>query len=286
MENGRVQIMNVHGAGRGLSCSSHAMPWVRKKVGTFHKFGISSLQQVYTESALSRSLRLEVNTLESGWLINESKRGVTKFAFQPLPRMAQIAPAFGVVLTDFEGNGHTDAFLAQNFYAPQHETGHMDGGLSLWLRGHGKRQFQVTGPRLSGISVRGDAKGAALTDFNQDACPDVIVSVNDGVVEAYDNRAPLLTKNRFLKIVLTGKPGNPACIGARVRLRFADETQWLPQLAEVRSGGSYLSQSTRALFFGCGTQGQPKLLEIDWPDGRKTEHKLTQQQGLVTVAMP
>ena len=98
--------------------------------------------------------------------------------------------------------------MAQNFHGPQVETGRMAGGLSVWLRGMGKGQFVATGPRESGISVRGDAAGASLVDFNQDNCPDLLVSVNDGVMEAYDNRARQLTKNRFIKIQLKGPPGN------------------------------------------------------------------------------
>ena len=65
---------------------------------------------------------------------------------------------------------------------------------------------------------------ASLVDFNEDNCPDLLVSVNNGIMEAYDNRARQLTKNRFIKVQLKGPPGNPTCVGARVRLRFAETT--------------------------------------------------------------
>jgi hypothetical protein len=271
---------------RGLSCSSHAMPLVRQKVGTFHTFGSSSLQDIYTPKALSESLLMEANELESGWLINESSALMTKFVFKPLPHLAQSAPAFGAILTDFEGDGKVDAFLAQNFYAPQHETGRMDGGLSQWLRGVGDHRFQVVGPASSGISIRGDAKGAAVTDFNEDGQPDILVTVNDSAIEAYENRARELTGNRFLKVQLRGKPGNLECVGARVRLRFVDEQQHPAQLAEVHSGGSYLAQSIRAIFFGLGKESKPTKLEVAWPNGESSRHDVATAEKVVTIVMP
>jgi hypothetical protein len=274
---------------RGLSCSSHAMPFVREKVGSFHNFGLASLEELYTEPKLDRALRLEANTLESGIWINEGvdpSSQTPRFRFAPLPRLAQIAPGFGTLLTDFDGDGPVDLFLAQNFYGPQVETGHMDGGLSLWLRGDGDEGFVPVGPRTSGINVRGDAKSAIVTDFNNDSRPDVLVGVNAQPLLAYDNRARALTKNRFLKLRLQGPAGNPSCVGARVRLRFADETKHPPQTAEVYAGGGYLSQSTAALFFGCGAEAQPVGVEIFWPNGKTSRMKVGQAEGSATIRMP
>jgi len=35
----------------------------------------------------------------------------------PLPAEAQLAPAFAVLLGDFDGDGAEDVFLSQNFFA-------------------------------------------------------------------------------------------------------------------------------------------------------------------------
>ena len=274
---------------RGLSCSSHAMPFVREKMGTFHNFGMASLQELYSTPKLDNALRMEANTLESGWFINkgtDKSTGTPRFDFQALPRLSQVAPGFGAVVTDLDGDGLSDAFMAQNFHGPQVETGRMDGGLSVWLRGKGKGEFAATGPRESGISVRGDAAGASLVDFNQDNCPDLLVSVSNGIMEAYDNRARQLTKNRFIKVQLKGPPGKPTCIGARVRLRFADEKAHPAQLAEMQAGGGYLSQSTAAVFFGCGQTAKAVALEVAWPNGKAVRYKVAQSEGAVTVPMP
>ena len=135
----------------------------------------------------------------------------------------------------------------------------MDGGLGMWLRGRGEGNWETTGPRASGISVRGDAKSAVVVDFNEDLRPDLLVGINNSAMEAYDNRAGVVGKNRFLKVRLIGPAGNPTCVGARVRLRFEDEKTHPACMAEVAAGGGYLSQSTAALFLGCGTEAQPKV---------------------------
>ena len=181
---------------RGLSCSSHAMPLVRQKLKTFHNFGVSTLEDIYTKERLAGAKRLVATTLESGLLINlgaGKQGGAPTFRFQPLPRLAQIAPSFGIGLEDFNGDGRIDCFLAQNFFGPQPEVGRMDGGLGLLMLGRGVDpdgtiRFETQGPLQSGISIRGDGVGVSVLDFTEDGKPDLLVTVNDGELKAYENQ--------------------------------------------------------------------------------------------------
>jgi hypothetical protein len=68
---------------------------------------------------------------------------------------------------------------------------------------------------------------------------------------------------------LTGTASNRSAIGARVRVTAGGMTQ----TAEVRSGGSYLSQSDLRLHFGLGTATRIDRVEIDWPSGAKTDRR-------------
>ena len=64
---------------------------------------------------------------------------------------------------------------------------------------------------------------------------------------------------------------NRSAIGARVRVTAGG----VVQTAEVRSGGSYLSQSDLRLHFGLGAAKQADKVEIAWPGGgRQTETDL------------
>ena len=270
---------------RGLSCSSHAMPFVREKVGTFHNFGVSTLSDIYTDTKLDTSMQLTADTLDSGVLFNDGnseQTGLPVFRFEPLPRLAQISPSFGVVLGDFDADGWTDCFLAQNFYGPQHETGRMDSGVSLVLRGvqaDGQFQFEPAWPQESGILVPGDAKSAAIADFNEDNWPDLLVTVNNDVIEAFEGQ-PHAT-NKLLRVRLVGKAGNLDCAGAIVRVDFADSHS-PDQLAEIHAGGGYLSQGEPVLSFGCGT-GAPVQISVRWPNGTATVHPLDRGQLDVTI---
>ena len=150
-----------------------------------------------------------------------------------------------------------------------------------------KEKLEVISEKdLADLSKASINKNLSVVDFNNDNRPDVLVSVNDGVLEAYENLARHLTKNRMLKVTLKGPFGNPTCVGARVRLRFQDESQQAPQLAEIAAGGSYLSQSTGSLFFGCGEASQPVAFEVVWPNGKQTRHPLEQAEGHVLLRMP
>ena len=62
---------------------------------------------------------------------------------------------------------------------------------------------------------------------------------------------------------LIGTKSNRAAIGARVSIKSAG----VPQIAEVHSGASYLSQNDLRLHFGLGTAAKIESVEIRWPNG-------------------
>jgi len=64
----------------------------------------------------------------------------------------------------------------------------MDGGVSLLLKGDGLGGFHPVWPNESGLVVPGDARGIALTDLNGDARPDIVVTVNDAELKAFEAR--------------------------------------------------------------------------------------------------
>ncbi|MEZ5301536.1 MAG: VCBS repeat-containing protein [Verrucomicrobiales bacterium] len=169
---------------RGFSCSREAMPSLNDKMKTFHNFASATLGEIYQPDRLEHALRVEANTLESGIFFNEGGR----FVFKPLPRLAQIAPSFGAVLHDLDADGDPDLALAQNFFGPQRETGHMDGGLSLVLQNDGNGNFAPVPPAESGIVVPEDAMALAAPDVNGDGKPDLVFSINNGAPKVYLRR--------------------------------------------------------------------------------------------------
>jgi hypothetical protein len=260
---------------RDKAAVQNAIPLLRERFPTFHSYASATLPEIYTEEVLERCHIVEANILETGILLND---GRGRFEFRPLPRLAQVATAFGVAVEDVDADGHPDIYLVQNFYSPAPETGRMDGGLSLLLRGDGNGTFVPVWPDESGLVVPGDAKSLTVTDLNGDQRPDFVVGVNNGEVLAFENRS---NSGNPLVIRLSAAPGNPTAVGARVTVHMSDGTK---QTAEVTAGGGYLSQNCGELFFGLG-QSQATQIEVRWPDGATSVHEVP-NTGRVELKKP
>jgi hypothetical protein len=262
---------------RGKRASELAMPMLEVKFPRFSDFASASLVDIYGAEAISKAVRLEATTLESGVLLNHGKG---RFEFVPLPRLAQAAPGFGVGLADFDGDGNCDIVLAQNFFGPQREIGRMSGGLGLLLLGKGDGTFQPVWPDRSGIVIPDDAKSTIVADINHDRWPDCVVGINDGAVQLYENSGS--HSGRPVVVRLVGHPGNPSAFGARVRVRTKDGHS---QTAEAVAGGSYLSQSSGELFFSQGADEPITAIDVRWPDGRQSTHE-PRAEGESTIHFP
>jgi hypothetical protein len=269
-DNGHPQILEASLTREGLlprhgrTVLTGALPSLAAKFPTHRDFASARLTNLFDAARLNAALMLEVNTLESGVLLND---GQGHFRFQPLPRLAQIAPSFGVALTEVDGDGHADLYLVQNFSGPRRETGRLNGGVSVLLLGQGDGTFAPLWPERSGLVVPGDARSLTTVDLNRDGWVDFVVGLNQGAMMAFENRGS--RTNRCLTVQLSGKQGNPTAIGSRVAVQLKNGDR---QTAEVYAGGGFLSQSSRTLFFGLGKDGEIDRVEVCWPDGQSTVH--------------
>ena len=239
---------------RGKSCSTAAMPHLADKFGSFRSFARASLPEIYP--SLQSALKLEITEIRSGLLRNQGKGA---FAFSPFPRLAQIAPVMGTAFADFDGDGNLDLCLAENYFAPQRETGRMDGGIGTLLTGDGHGNFTPIPAHRSGIVVAGDAKSLTVADHDGDRDPDLVFATNNGPLQAFANRAP---SPAFLQVDLS--PPHPGTIVTAV---YSDSRR---QAAHIAAGSGYLSQCAPSLWFG--RAGAIESFEVTWPDGSRSTH--------------
>ena len=83
----------------------------------------------------------------------------------------------------------------------------------------------------------------------------------------------------WLLLQLVGTRSNRSAIGARVTVSAGGRTQ----VDEVRSGGSYLSQSDLRLHFGLGSAARADSIAVRWPSGQKTVLKDVAADRVLTI---
>ena len=246
---------------RGLSCSSGAMPFIREQLPTFAEFGAAPLPDIYGEQSLENAYRREVTTLSHTVFLNQGDH----FVPVEFPEYAQIAPGFGVNVADFNGDGHQDVFMAQNFFATQIETNRLDAGRGLLLLGDGSGGLVPIRGQESGIRVYGEQRGSAVSDFNGDGRPDLVVTQNGNRTRLFRN----VRGKPGIRVRLKGDAGNPHAVGATVRLQFESG---LGPAREVRTGSGYWSQESSVLVFA--RAGDPSGIWVRWPGGEETKLSL------------
>jgi len=229
-------------------------PVLRDRFPSFTAFGAANASDVLA-AGLPPMSEVAAATFDSMLLLNHGDH----FEARPLPVEAQLAPVFGIVVGDLDGDGNEDLFLAQNFFGVSPSESRQDAGCGLWLRGDGRGGFVSVPPRESGIAIYGEARGAALCDFDHDGRPDLAVGQNQDATKLYRNARA----RPGLRVHLQGPAENPQAVGAVVRLVHAGGKQGPAR--EIRIGGGYWSQDSSDLVLGL--KEEVEALEIRWPGG-------------------
>ena len=238
----------------------------------------ATLGEILGEERLAAARRFEATEFRSGVFLGQADG---TYRYEPLPRLAQVAPIQGLVAGDFDGDGNADIYAVQNSYSPIPYVGRFDGGLSQLLRGDGRGGFTVVPAAESGLVVPGDAKALAVADINQDGWPDFLVSRNGASTLAFRNNG--VPGRHSIHVELRGPKGNPSAIGARVTLECADGSM---QAAEICAGSGYYSQSSSSCFFGWGGSRRPRRLTARWPSGAASEALVTPGASSVVMTAP
>ncbi len=152
-----------------------AIPSVAERIPNFHAYGRASVQEILGDQ-FAAAHELRAATFDSMVFLNRGGY----FEARPLPIEAQFAPAFGISVADFDGDGHEDLFLAQNFFGVDAESSRQDAGVGLVLLGDGRGGFRALRPRESGIAIYGEQRGCAVGDFDGDGRMDLAVAQHQG----------------------------------------------------------------------------------------------------------
>ena len=173
---------------------------------------------------------------------------------------------WGDGFVDFDNSGWPDFFQVDGHVYPQMANPQINARflqpklLFLNMRDGTFRNISAeSGPALQVLQV---SRGVAIGDLFNDGHV-------DAVIENLAGRPMILRpergkNNHWVSFQLEGERSNRLALNARVRVTAGD----LTQIDEIRSGGSYLSQSDLRLHFGMGVHDHIDKVEVLWPDGK------------------
>jgi hypothetical protein len=207
--------------------------------------------------------------------------------FTEISYLARLAHAnqpyvgWGTEFVDFDHDGWLDLLILNGHVYPQMEQ--IEGGAGyaqpkLLFRNNRDGTFsEVTAHAGDALLRREVSRGAAFGDLDNDGDVDVVINNLDG--------APLVLRNEggnrrnWIIIKTQGSRMNPQGLGALARVVAGE----LVQIAEVRSGGSYISQSDTRLHFGLGERRSVDQIEIRWMDGSSDRIKDVRANQCVVI---
>lgn len=171
MDKVKGQFKEVPVAGRDVLLRE--MSSYKTRYPNYASYASTSLQELITPDQLKEAFMASVNELQSYWIEN---KGGFAFESHPLPAAAQMAPVFGLVATDVNGDGFTDIILNGNDYGISPYLGQQDALNGLVLLNTGKRSFRELSIIESGFYS--PANGKSLVFLNVQNKPSILTGQN------------------------------------------------------------------------------------------------------------
>ncbi|PRY16358.1 VCBS repeat protein [Pontibacter ummariensis] len=210
------------------------MVTLRRKYQSFDSYARIGYEELFPEEWLRGAITAKSTHLQSSYIQNLGKG---TFKVHPLPVQAQVAPAFGMAVNDYNGDGNLDLLLTGNNYGTEIQTGWYDASIGLYLHGNGKGGFAPVPVTRSGFFVDSDAKALAELALPTGQTM-VLSSSNQGTIKAFRYGQ----QKRVVQL-------SPADAWASITLQDGREVR-----QEFYYGATYLSQSSRTLAVPAGAR--------------------------------
>ena len=208
----------------------------RKRFPRYAEYGASTFPEMFLEEELEGALVVKSERFASSYLENQ---GDGKFAIRALPVQAQFAPVYGMLVKDVNRDGHLDALLVGNSYAPEVSVGQYNASIGTYLQGDGKGGFRPVHVKESGFFVDGDAKGMAEVQ-TADGNSLILVSGNADQLQVFSSRPAAAGTPPVVQL----EPSDAYAILTLASGRKVKQ--------EFYHGSAYLSHSSRTLALAPG----------------------------------
>lgn len=205
---------------------------IRRKYPTYKSYGMATMNDMWGLEERRDAIMMTANYLNSAYIEN---LGGGKFDIRSLPLEAQLAPIYGMMSLDVDGDGHLDLLMAGNDYGIEPIAGRHDAFMGLCLKGDGKGNFTKMKTAESGFLVKGDAK-AMVRLQSASGQHLVLTSQNQDILRVHElKRAKNTGKTRQVSL-------NAGDFYAEVLCKDRSKRR-----IEFYYGSTFLSQSARTL---------------------------------------
>jgi enediyne biosynthesis protein E4 len=172
--------------------------------------------------------------------------------------------AWGVGLYDFDNDGYKDLFTADAHFPGLERFVGQTALPNSVFRNTGDGRFEdVSKGAGADFQVRGQYRGAAFADFDNDGRVDAVVSNINGPARLYRNTTA--HAGHWLALKLMGTKSNRDGIGAKVTVTLPSGRKLYNHLT---TSVGYASSSEPLVRFGLGQETVAKVVEIRWPSGQ------------------
>ncbi len=174
---------------------------MRSRFRNYADYANATFEESFLKEEIATAHVVKSETFANSYLEN---LGGGKFRLSELPRAAQIAPMYGMLVGDYTGDRNLDLLAVGNFYSGEVFSGRYDASIGWLLAGNGKGGFDPMAVDKSGFFVVGDAKGLVnLYDEGQEL---MVVSRNDAELKTFtrtvSNKTYLPKPDEIAAIVL------------------------------------------------------------------------------------
>jgi len=172
---------------------------------------------------------------------------------------------WGDAFYDIDNDGWLDFILVNGHVYPQVDQANIGVRFRepslLFLNQRDGTFRDVSDHAGAALKIPLTGRGLAIGDLFNDGLQEVVIENLEG--EPLILRPQGGPRHHWISFELAGTRSNKLALNARLKVIAGD----LVQTDEVRSSGSYLSQSDLRLHFGLGDRRQADTVEISWPSG-------------------
>lgn len=204
---------------------------MRKRFVSYTDYAGATFEASFLPDELKSAYVVKSQCFESSYFEN---KGNGKFQRKRLPVQAQLAPVFGMLADDYNGDGNLDVLLAGNAYSTEASTGPYDALTGLLLLGDGRGGFRPVNSATSGFKADQDVKSLAEIRGAKGANI-ILVGNNSGAMQAF-------AAHKDQKVQIPLQPSDAYALVRRANGKTYRQ--------EFYYGSNYLSHTSRSLRVG------------------------------------